>query len=284
MRMRTAETADSTKPGAMLTRREYLCDASFLVVLQGDPALIDDVRLSLQDPKWTLYLGRKCCPPSRPLLESQEYVEFHESLETALVSKMWVPRQKGDLAPESLKCLIEWRPSESQREAPKDAQIHYDVPITLEPPVHGPRFVMKDFIDVRSDGRVEMSKKPSQSLTPNPLRPRADYSNSQYQKARDQRLELDRGLCVFCKLPATTVHHVTYKRAGGDEKHDDLRALCRLCHDAVTMLEYGTGMGMDRIDPCLPRWREAIINKRDSIIKYRSLETRRRRLESGEVE
>jgi hypothetical protein len=89
---------------------------------------------------------------------------------------------------------------------------------------------------------------------------------------------------VFCKNPATTVQHVTYRRAGGNEAQDDLRALCRLCHDAVTMIEYGLGMGLDRIDPCQPQYRQRIIDKRSEIIAFRSLETRRRRLQPEEVE
>ncbi len=68
MPMRTAE--GGTKPGAMLTRREYLCDASFLVALQGEPDLIAELEAAIEAPKWTLYLGRKSCPPSRPLLEA----------------------------------------------------------------------------------------------------------------------------------------------------------------------------------------------------------------------
>ena len=67
MPMRTAE--GGTKPGAMLTRREYLCDASFLIALQGEPALIAELEAAIKAPKWILYLGRKSCPPSRPLLE-----------------------------------------------------------------------------------------------------------------------------------------------------------------------------------------------------------------------
>ncbi|MBI1785436.1 type I-E CRISPR-associated protein Cas5/CasD, partial [Candidatus Sumerlaeota bacterium] len=67
MQMRIADGGH--KPGAMLTRREYLCDASFLVALQGDPALIGELEAAISKPKWALYLGRKCCPPSRPLLE-----------------------------------------------------------------------------------------------------------------------------------------------------------------------------------------------------------------------
>lgn len=67
MLMRTAESR--SKPGAMLTRREYLCDASFLVALQGEPNLVAELEAAVGSPKWTLYLGRKCCPPSRPFLE-----------------------------------------------------------------------------------------------------------------------------------------------------------------------------------------------------------------------
>jgi hypothetical protein len=123
-----------------------------------------------------------------------------------------------------------------------------------------------------------------QQRTPPPPRPRADYTNTEYRRRRQERLDADHGLCVFCKAPATTVQHVTYRRAGGDEIQDDLRSLCRLCHDAVTMIEYGLGMGLDRINPQDPQYREGIIRKRDEIIAFRSLETRRRRLEPQDVE
>jgi len=80
------------------------------------------------------------------------------------------------------------------------------------------------------------------------------------------------------------VQHITYRRAGGNESRNDLRSLCRLCHDAVTMIEYGMGMGLDRINPEEPRWRDLISEKREEIIKFRSLETRRRHLVAEEVE
>ena len=90
-------------------------------------------------------------------------------------------------------------------------------------------------------------------------------------------------LCILCKSPATTVQHITYRRAGGNETPDDLRSLCRLCHDAVTMIEYGAGMGLDRINPEEKKWREQIIEKRSEIIRFRSIETRRRHLSNQEV-
>ncbi len=50
------------------------------------------------------------------------------------------------------------------------------------------------------------------------------------------------------------------------------------------MIEYGLGMGLDRINPEDPTWRERIIRQRQEIVRFRSLETRRRRLSAEEVE
>ena len=125
----------------------------------------------------------------------------------------------------------------------------------------------------------------SQETTPVSSPPRANYGSKKYDDIRKKRIEeRDHGLCVLCKSPAGTVQHVTYRHAGGDEKLEELRSLCCLCHDAVTMIEYGLGMGLDRINPEEPKWREEIIRKRDEIIRFRSLATRRRRLQPQEVE
>jgi len=282
MDMRIAEGEGKTKPGAMLTRREYLCDASFLVALQGEPTLIDELIAALKAPRWTPYLGRKCCPPSRPLLAHPCGV--FPDLRAALSSVFWYPRLRRDPTPQTVDCLLDWEPTSEQPEAPDDALVWYDVPLTFEPPAHRPRFVVRKILRVGTDGDVSVSPEPTQRLAPRPPRPRANYRNSEYRKVRKRRLARDHHLCVFCKSPATTVQHVTYRHAGGEERIDELRSLCRLCHDAVTMIEYGLGMGLDRINPEDPRWRDRIIRKRDEIVRFRSLETRRRRLAAEEVE
>jgi len=41
------------------------------------------------------------------------------------------------------------------------------------------------------------------------------------------------------------------------------------------------GMGLDRIDPCDPNWRNSIIAKRDEIRRWRSEEGRRRALKGA---
>jgi len=205
-------------------------------------------------------------------------------MDSALASIPWRRRFKDEQPPQSVECLLDWEPTAEAPEAPEDALVWYDVPVTFEPPAHRPRLVIRKELVVGPRGDVSVGKDPSQNPTPRPPRPRADYTNSEYKRRRQHRLESDYGLCVFCKSPGTTVQHVTYRRAGGNEAQEDLRSLCRLCHDSVTMIEYGLGMGLDRIDPCETRWRKAIVKKRDEIVKFRSLETRRRRLQPEEVE
>jgi len=282
MQMRIAEAEGKTKPGAMLTRREYLCDASFLVALQGEHPLIEELESHLRRPRWALYLGRKCCPPSRPLLEHPPG-SFPDPL-SALRSVPWRRRLQDDPLLETLDCLLDWRPSKDQSEAPPDALVCYDVPLSFDPPAHAPRFVVRKQLSLGTDDGVTVADRPAQTTVRKPDRPRADYRNSEYRKRRQERLKEDHQLCVFCKSPATTVQHITYRRAGGDEVLDDLRSLCRLCHDAITMIEYGLGMDLDRINPEDPRLRDQIIEKRNEIIRFRSLQTRIRRLEPEEVE
>ncbi len=273
-------TADSTgKEGPLLSRREYLCDASFLVALQGESTLVAELERALREPCWVPYLGRKSCPPSSPILERP--ATDHPDVISALASVPWRPRLKGDLPPELLTCLLDWHPSDGLPRAPTGERVSYDVPVSFEPPVHRPRFVVRRELKVAPTGGVSIAKEPGQSATTAPPRPRADYANGRFRQRRKERLQTDRELCVLCKSPAGTVQHITYRRAGGDELLDDLRSMCRLCHDAATMVEYGHGMGIDRINPEDPKWRGKILAKRAEIVSFRSVENRRRRLSEG---
>jgi CRISPR system Cascade subunit CasD len=277
-------TSSTGEIETLVTRREYLADASFLVALQGDSELIAEVYGALTDPRWPVYLGRKCCPPAVPVLyrwkdgngrEHGPVLADCQGLRSALKRPPWRARCRGDGTPEELVCLVE---------SPDGEDVWYDTPFSFDPPVHHPRLVNRESLSVGKGKDVSVLNQPMQEHTPPPPRPRADYKTSRFTKKRDDRLDADHGLCVFCKAPAGTVQHVTYRRAGGDESQEDLRSLCRLCHDAVTMIEYGLGMGLDRINPEDPRFRDRIIAKRGEIIAFRSLETRRRRLAPEEVE
>lgn len=289
------KTASTGEYETLISRRYYLADASFLVALQGPSELICEVLDALAKPDWVIYLGRKSCPPTRPILLDGKYdgdpLGDFPDVRTALTSRPWRPRFAGDDAPYDaspqaeqtveLDAVLEWRPTNSEPHVPTYAEPWQDVAVALDPPVHHPRYVVRTSAATRLSVPVG---KPTQTLCPAPHRPRADYKNKMWQKVRDARREMDNQLCVFCKAPGGTVQHVTYRHAGGGERLDELRTLCRLCHDAVTMIEYGQGMGLDRINPEELRWRDAIIAKRDEIIRFRSLATRRRRLQPEEVE
>jgi hypothetical protein len=280
MKMRIA--SGGSKDGPILTRREYMCDASYLVALQGDPELIEQLADALRKPIWTLYLGRKCCIPSRPILNTAP--AMYDSLLEALTTLPIHRRHDNEPKPESVECFLDWTSTHDGDIAPVDAQIWYDVPTSLDPPAHRPRFVIQQTLTVGGGGTLRLADQPLQSFVSSPPRPRADYKNTEYRNMREQRLNKDYHLCVFCKSYGTTAQHITYRHAGGDEKIDELRTLCRLCHDAVTMIEYGLGMVLDRINPEEEQWRERIIEKREEIVRFRSLETRRRKLSSVEVE
>lgn len=286
--MSTAGGGLKTGPqGTLITRREYLSDASFLVALQGDPKLVQEIAVALASPKWPVFLGRRSCPPGIPIFsgagedESWTNPMNCDSLNSALSGIPWRPRHESNPCPidGQVQTIEEWQPGGEGDLAPDDAQVWYDVAVSFDPPVHRPRFVLRRTVSP-IQGKALLGPP---SAVP---RPRADYANSEYQERRKERIAMDGGLCVFCKSPGPrmTVQHVTYRRAGGNETLDDLRSLCGLCHDAVTMIEYGLGMGMDRINPEDRRWRSLIIQKRAEILRFRSLQTRRRRLAAEEVE
>lgn len=58
---------NKAKPHAVLTRRHYVQDASYLVFLLGAAAFLEEAGRALQDPVWGLWLGRKACIPTAPV-------------------------------------------------------------------------------------------------------------------------------------------------------------------------------------------------------------------------
>ncbi len=75
----------SGAPHTEQTWRSYLCDASFLVVLQGPPDMIARLATAMQSPHWPIYLGRKACVPTRPPFDG---VGDYPDLESALCQNL----------------------------------------------------------------------------------------------------------------------------------------------------------------------------------------------------
>ena len=68
--LRTADGGNRSS-GTFISKRTYLQDASFLVVIAAEPNWHDRIAAALKAPKWCMYLGRKSCVPSRPVLECE---------------------------------------------------------------------------------------------------------------------------------------------------------------------------------------------------------------------
>jgi CRISPR system Cascade subunit CasD len=70
--------ANNASPDTVLTYREFLSDVRFGVLLAGDRALLEECQRALINPRWGLWLGRKCCIPASPICQG-----FFENRETA---------------------------------------------------------------------------------------------------------------------------------------------------------------------------------------------------------
>ncbi len=63
----TRRASGTMNRDAVVTRRQYLHDARFGVILEGDRELLERVGRALQDPRWGVWFGRKNCIPAAPV-------------------------------------------------------------------------------------------------------------------------------------------------------------------------------------------------------------------------
>lgn len=50
-----------------ITHRQYVTDAAYGILLEGDVSLLDKTAKALSNPKWGIWLGRKTCIPTAPI-------------------------------------------------------------------------------------------------------------------------------------------------------------------------------------------------------------------------
>lgn len=81
----TAHHADSGK-AMPLSERFYLADAVFVAGVEGDTDLIKKLHAAVQEPAFLPYLGRRSCPPARPV---DLGVRADTDLESALRQADW---------------------------------------------------------------------------------------------------------------------------------------------------------------------------------------------------
>ncbi|MEO2034702.1 MAG: type I-E CRISPR-associated protein Cas6/Cse3/CasE, partial [Planctomycetaceae bacterium] len=267
---------------------------SFLAILTGDGTLLQELATALQNPAWPLFLGRKRCVPGTPVFAG---FEPSQRLETALRRDGLEGHDHSLVPPDETPTvrvqteLLDTHAFERLAEVDvgDDLAASYeqarsyvtDRPVHLDPPVHAGRIVL-DFH--------------MQRPTPTLLRPCLHDElfgepgpQNQLQRGSDpdakKRARVkSAGRCIFCRCqPADPTklhaHHLTYVRRGREfvsEDHmntteDDFVMLCEECHDAVSMMEYQAGFGVNRIDPRKPEWRSRILQAREDRRQQRAL-------------
>jgi CRISPR system Cascade subunit CasD len=81
----TAHHAVTDKP-MPLSERFYLADAVFVAAVEGEGALIEELQGALRAPAYPPFLGRRSCPPARPV----ELAVHHDlDLDTVLRDEPW---------------------------------------------------------------------------------------------------------------------------------------------------------------------------------------------------
>ncbi|MES0835892.1 type I-E CRISPR-associated protein Cas5/CasD [Nocardiopsis tropica] len=69
VRVRDYQTAKHLVTGVSMpvSERFYLSDAVFVAAVEGDPELVADLYRAVREPVYLPYLGRRSCPPARPV-------------------------------------------------------------------------------------------------------------------------------------------------------------------------------------------------------------------------
>ena len=64
----TKRASGAVNHDCVLTHRYYLTDAAFGIIIEGAHGELEELRQALLDPKWGVWLGRKACIPTSPIL------------------------------------------------------------------------------------------------------------------------------------------------------------------------------------------------------------------------
>ncbi|MEV0356895.1 type I-E CRISPR-associated protein Cas5/CasD [Nocardia sp. NPDC050697] len=130
-----------------LSQRYYLADAAFLAAIHGERELITGIREALRRPEFPLYLGRRSCPVTEPLVlgEPTELTLVDALRSTEWQAAQWYRRQQ----PERLRLpiyrdLLPGDPGDRLRERVRDMPLSFD-PERRE---YGWRTVVEDHVDI----------------------------------------------------------------------------------------------------------------------------------------
>ncbi len=123
------------------TERYYLQDASFTVGLGGDEALVDALSHAVRRPRWPLFLGRRSCAPSAPILLGVANLDARGAVRAAALAERADPR---------LRLVVEATPEQG-------GEPRYDEPLSFREGHrrHGIRYVKTEWMEARDAHEAE---------------------------------------------------------------------------------------------------------------------------------
>ncbi|WP_433379372.1 type I-E CRISPR-associated protein Cas5/CasD [Streptosporangium sp. CA-115845] len=130
--LRDFHTAHRFDTGEALpvSERFYLADAVFVAAVEGEEELINRLHRAVRDPIFLPYLGRRSCPPSRPVdLTVQHERTLHQALERERWrASRWHQRRRRDESRIDLEVFLE---ATTEADGPVDSL--RDQPISFDP-------------------------------------------------------------------------------------------------------------------------------------------------------
>ena len=117
------------------TYRHYLLDARFGVLLEGPSSLIEEIATALRNPKWGVWLGRKCCLPASPLLVAPP--GDRAAVRAALLQRTGYT---GTETEEQFDRVLEVAATDSGADRIEDAPVAFGAPIGER---HAPRWIRR---------------------------------------------------------------------------------------------------------------------------------------------
>ncbi len=108
------------KEGTYVTYRHYLQDAVFLVGIECEGAeMLESLKQAMEQPAFPLYLGRRSCPPTLPLL-----LGIRQGSLLEILQKEPLLREGGDAG--ALRIVMDADPGEHGSAVLKDVPLSFD--------------------------------------------------------------------------------------------------------------------------------------------------------------
>lgn len=135
--------SSGAKGDTVISHRYFVADADYLVGLEGDAMLLEQLDQALEYPRWQIYFGRKSFLPSCPVRVGIAEKPLLKALQEHPFSQTAIRRKRGPERTQlALRCVLEVDDS---------LDVRQDVPIDWERRLFGSRCVTTTSLNLEVD-------------------------------------------------------------------------------------------------------------------------------------